>query len=125
MVERADNLQAPQEQRMLFKPPIDIRESDEGLVLEADLPGVSLETLELQVENNKLTLFGKVSPRVPDDARPIHREYYVGDFLRSFILSDNVDHERITARLTNGVLRVELPRSEQTEPRKIQVSGGQ
>jgi HSP20 family molecular chaperone IbpA len=125
MVERADNLQEPNDQRMLFKPPIDIRESEDGLVLEADLPGVSLETLELQVENNKLTLFGRVTPRVPEDARPLHREYHVGDFLRSFILSDNVDHDRITAKLTNGVLRVELPRTEQTEPRRIQVSGGE
>lgn len=110
---------------MLLNPPIDIHESDSGLVLEADLPGVSLETLDLQVEDNKLTLFGRVKPSLPEDARIVHQEYHVGDFLRSFILSDNVDHERITARLTNGVLRVELPRAEQTRPRRIEVSNGE
>lgn len=110
---------------MLFNPPIDIHESEIGLVLEADLPGVSLETLELQVEDNKLTLFGRVKSTLPEDAMPAHQEYHVGDFLRSFILSDNVDHERVTAKLNNGVLRVELPRSEQSEPRRIQVSGGE
>ena len=113
------------EQRLLFNPPIDIHESDDGLILEADLPGVSLETLDLQVEDNKLTLFGRVTSTLPEGAMPAHQEYQVGDFLRSFILSDNVDHERITAKLNNGVLRVELPRTERTEPRQIKVSGGE
>lgn len=112
-----------EEQRMLFNPSIDIHESEDGLVLEADLPGVSLETLDLQVEDNKLTLFGRVKRTLPEGAVAVHKEYEVGDFLRSFILSDNVDHDRISAKLNNGVLRVELPRAEQSEPRRIQVSG--
>ena len=120
----SDPAEAP-EQRMLFNPPIDIYDSEEGLVLEADLPGVSLETLDLQIEDNKLTLFGRVRSKLPEDARPVHQEYSVGDFLRSFILSDNVDHERITAKLNNGVLRVELPRAEESKPRRIQVSTGE
>jgi HSP20 family molecular chaperone IbpA len=51
----------------------------------------------------------------------VHQEYRVGDYLRSFILSEDVDHERISAKLTNGVLEVFLPRAPQAEPRKIQV----
>ncbi len=113
------------EQRMLFNPSIDIHDSGDGLVLEADLPGVSLETLDLQIEDNKLTLFGRVKSQLPEGARAVHQEYSVGDFLRSFILSDNVDHERITAKLNNGVLRVELPRAEESKPRRIQVSSGE
>ena len=113
------------EQRMLFNPPIDIYDSEDGLILEADLPGVSLETLDLQIEDNKLTLFGRVRSKLPEGVRPVHQEYSVGDFLRSFILSDNVDHDRITAKLNNGVLRVELPRAEETKPRRIQVSTGE
>ena len=109
-------------ERFLFTPPIDIYESDEGLVLHADLPGVSLETLELQVQDNKLTLFGRVTLPVPADAPMLHREYEVGDFLRSFILSDEVDHERISASLNHGVLRVLLPKTQRPEPRRIQVS---
>src|SRR5205814_5496343 len=76
--------QAPLEaERVLFTPPIDIYESEEGLVLIADLPGVSLKTLELQVQNNKLTLLGRVSEVTPANARLLHKEYEVGDFLRS------------------------------------------
>lgn len=115
------NAAGPQPERYVFTPPIDIYESDQGLVLHADLPGVSLDTLELQVQDNKLTLFGRVKPAVPPGATILHQEYEVGDFLRSFILSDEVDHERITATLNNGVLKVLLPRAERPEPRRIQV----
>ncbi|MCA9114159.1 MAG: Hsp20/alpha crystallin family protein [Planctomycetaceae bacterium] len=109
-------------ERYVFTPPIDIFETEEGLVLHADLPGVSVETLDLQVQDNKLTLFGRVRSTLPAGARPLHREYEEGDFLRSFILSDEVNHEKITATMSNGVLKVVLPRAARAEPRKIQVS---
>lgn len=109
-------------ERLLFTPPIDIYDTDEGLVLHADLPGVSIETLELQVQDNKLTLFGRVRPLVSEGAAIVHQEYEVGDFLRSFILSDEVDHERVRATLTSGVLKVLLPKAPRQEPRRIEVS---
>jgi HSP20 family protein len=108
-------------EQMVFTPPIDIFETPEGLVLQADLPGVSSESLELQVQDNKLSLFGKVSLPVPPEARLIHQEYQVGHFLRSFILSDEVDHERISAKLSQGVLEIVLPRLPKPEPRRIQI----
>jgi HSP20 family molecular chaperone IbpA len=107
--------------RSVCAPPIDIFETDTGLVLHADLPGVTVDNLELQVQDNKLTLFGRVNPPAPPEARLIHQEYRVTDYLRSFILSDEVDHERIGAKLNNGVLEVTLPRAAKTEPRRIQV----
>lgn len=110
-------------ERNVFTPPIDIFETPDGLVLRADLPGVTLEELELQVQNKRLTLFGRVPPAAPEGARLVHQEYHEGDYLRSFILSDNVDHDRITAKLTNGVLEVFLPHAPEAQPRKIQVSG--
>jgi HSP20 family molecular chaperone IbpA len=109
--------------RSVFTPPIDIYESDTGLVLIADLPGVGVDALELQVQDNKLTLFGHVASLVPPEARLIHREYEEGDFLRSFILSEDVDHERINARLNGGTLEIHLPRASQTQARRIQVNG--
>lgn len=112
----------PAPPQLVFTPPIDIFETDEGLVLLADLPGVTPDTLELQVQDNKLTLFGRVAPQAPESARLMHREYQVGHFLRSFILSDEVDHERISAKLNNGVLEVMLPRLKRGEPRRIQVA---
>ncbi len=122
MAHQADDSTAPSNERYVFTPPIDIFETADGLVLRADLPGVSLESLELQIQDNRLTLFGRVETVLPEDAVPLHREFEVGDFLRSFILSDEVDYDRITARLSRGVLEVELPRAEQPEPRRIQVN---
>jgi HSP20 family molecular chaperone IbpA len=111
----------PAVQRWVCTPPIDIYETDAGLVLEADLPGVTAERLELQVQDNKLTLFGRVSPQAPDGARLIHQEYRIGDYLRSFILSDDVAHERISAQMNDGVLQLTLPKAPRAEPRRIQV----
>lgn len=111
----------PAREQLVFTPPIDIYETAEGLVLQADLPGVTSDTLELQVQDNKLTLFGRVEGPSPDPTKLVHQEYGVGHYLRSFILSDEVDHERISAKLTNGVLEVVLPRAPKTEPRRIQI----
>lgn len=107
--------------RWVRTPPIDIFETEEGLMLRADLPGVTVEGLDLQVQDNRLTLLGRVPPPAPEEARLIHQEYHVGDFMRSFILSDDVDHNRISAKLINGVLEVLLPRSPRAEPRRISV----
>jgi HSP20 family molecular chaperone IbpA len=109
-------------ERVYFTPPIDIYDAAEGLVLIADLPGVSSKTLDLQVQDNKLTLLGRVPASAPAGARLIHKEYDEGDFVRSFILSDEVDHERISAKLNNGVLEIVLPRVAKTAPRRIQVN---
>lgn len=114
----------PTTPRLLFNPPIDIYETPDGLVLYADLPGVDSSGLDLQVQDNRLTLFGRVTSSESETAQMLHQEYQVGDFLRSFILSDEVDHDRIQAKLTNGVLRVELPRAPRASPRRIEVSGG-
>lgn len=113
------------QQRLLFTPAMDIYEAEEGLVLVADLPGVTLENLELQVQDNKLTLFGRVNSYVPEGMLASHEEYGVGDFLRSFVLPDVVDHERISAKLNNGVLKVVLPKAKQAEPRKIAIDEGE
>ena len=110
-----------QPQQWVRTPPIDIFETDEGLMLRADLPGVSPEDLELQVQDNRLTLFGRVKYHLPEQALLMHQEYQQGDFLRSFILSDDVDHDRISAKLTNGVLEVSLPKVPRAQPRKISI----
>ena len=107
--------------RTLFTPPVDIYDCEQGLVLVADLPGVPGDGLELQIQDNRLTLLGRCTASPPPEAQLLHREYEEGDFVRSFILSEDVDHERITARLTNGVLEVVLPRAPRGAPRKIEV----
>ena len=116
-----DNLSGNSPQRWVRKPPIDIFESEDTLVLRADLPGVSVDRLELQIQENKLTLFGRPAPVAEDAGRLIHQEYPAADFLRSFILTDEFDHERISAKINEGVLEVTLPKTRRREPRRIEV----
>jgi HSP20 family molecular chaperone IbpA len=102
-------------------PPIDIHEGPEGLVLEADLPGVAQDGVSINLEDNVLTLTAKVDPPVAGQARALHEEYRPVDFQRSFILSDEVDRERIAAELNNGVLRLSLPKAERARTRRIEI----
>jgi HSP20 family protein len=107
--------------REMYTPPIDIHESPEGLILEADIPGATQQGLHVQLEDNVLILYAQIEPQVPQDAALIHEEYRLGDYHRSFILSDEVDRERITAELKNGVLRVLLPKADRVRTRRIEI----
>jgi len=105
----------------VYTPALDIHETAEGLVLEADLPGVAPANLEVRVEDNVLYLHGKVAWPTFEGGRPVYEELRPGDFYRSFILSDEVDTERIVADFNHGVLRLVLPRAATSRPRKIEV----
>jgi HSP20 family protein len=107
--------------RETYTPPIDIHESPEGLILEADIPGATEQGLHVQLEDNVLKLYARVEQQVPQEAPLIHEEYRLGDYHRSFILSDEVDRERITAELKNGVLRVLLPKADRARTRRIEI----
>lgn len=109
------------EGRAAQTPLIDIHEGPEGLVLEADLPGVAEDGITIQLEDNVLTLHARVGSPAPDGARPLHEEYRVGDYFRSFILSDEVERARIAAELKNGVLRLSLPKAERAKTRRIEI----
>jgi HSP20 family protein len=112
------SLQAPRE---TYTPPIDIHEEPEGLVLEADIPGATEQSLQIQLEDNVLDLFARIGPLAPQEARLIHEEYRAGDYHRSFILSDEVDRDRITAEFKNGVLRLVLPKADRVRTRRIEI----
>src|SRR5579885_1444346 len=104
-----------------FTPPIDIHEEHDGLVLEADLPGAVEQNLQVQLEDNVLSLYARIDSPVPEGARLLHEEYRLGDYQRSFILGDEVDRDRITAELTNGVLRLFLPKADRLRTRRIEI----
>jgi len=109
------------EARLSLTPLIDIHEVAEGLILEADLPGTTEHDVQVQLEENVLTLHARVPSPVPEGARPLHEEYRVGDFSRSFILSDEVERSQIGAELKNGVLRLTLPKAERAKTRRIEI----
>lgn len=104
-----------------FTPPIDIHEGADGLILEADLPGATEQSVSIQLEDNVLSLSAQVATPAPEGSRPLHEEFQIGDFYRSFILSDEVERTRITAELRNGVLRLTLPKAERAKTRRIEI----
>ncbi len=123
-----NQLQTPEQrtpQRIVQTPLIDIHEGPEGLVLEADLPGVSDQSITIQLEENMLTLQAESSYELPDYARPLHEEFPIGIFQRTFILSDEVDRPSISAEMRNGVLRLLLPKAERAKTRKIEIQGNE
>ena len=91
------------------------------MTLEADLPGATERNLQVQLEDNVLCLYARIDSPAPEGARLVHEEYRLGDYHRSFILSDEVDRERITAELKNGVLRLFLPKAERARTRRIEI----
>jgi HSP20 family molecular chaperone IbpA len=106
-------------QERYIPPPVDIYETQDGLVLMADLPGVGPEDLEIRIEDNMLTIQGRAKHAI--EADPIYREFELVNFFRQFELSDQVDQEKISARMNHGVLTLEMPKAEKAKPRKIQV----
>jgi len=106
---------------MAFTPAVDIFERDDTMVIMADMPGVAPGDVDVTLERQVLTLRGKVTPYAPEGYRALSSEYRVGDYIRVFTLSDEIDQANINAAFKNGVLRLELPRSPETKPKKISV----
>ncbi len=111
----------PTRQGVLFVPEVDILDNGEAITLFADLPGVKPENLDVDVREGVLTLTATVDPP-QEKLRAIHQEYTVGGYQRSFTLGERIDTEKISARFTNGVLELKLPKQEKLKPRKIKIS---
>jgi HSP20 family protein len=112
----------PQTERAYVMPEVNIYETQEGYVLEADMPGVSKEGLEITLEGNELTLVGRRQPVKTAEGEPLYRESNRADFRRAFELDPAIDTTRISAAINQGVLVMTLPKAEQVKPRKITVS---
>ena len=106
---------------VVFTPSVDIFETDRELTLLADLPGVKAENLTIDLRENTLTLTGEVEPFERANEKDILIEYEEGKYYRQFSLSNVIDQSRINANLTDGVLRLILPKVEEAKPRKIEV----
>jgi HSP20 family protein len=107
-----------------FTPAVDIFETDEALTLVADMPGVEPEDLSIDLHENMLTLSGGVAPPESAEEGDIYREYRTGQYVREFSLGRMIDQSKIEAELSDGVLRLTLPKSEAATPRKITVKAG-
>lgn len=106
----------------VWTPAIDIHEGPEGLILEADLPGVAESSLRIDLEHNVLNLQADIVRPVPAGANLLYEEAPATAFFRSFILTDDIQKDAIRAELKNGVLRLILPRAQRAQSRRIEVS---
>jgi HSP20 family protein len=114
----------PTRSRPTFRPRVDILETDAGLVLIADMPGATPESVEIMLEHRQLTIRADVEDHAPEGMSALYLEYEVGDWERSFTLSREFDMEKIEAALKDGVLTVTLPKAPEMEAKRIQVSAG-
>lgn len=105
-----------------YVPNVDIYETQDSLWLWADMPGVDENSLEIHIADNVLSVEGRVALQEYDNLGPIYTEYNVGNYARRFSLSNEIDVDHIKARMTNGVLALELPKAERAKPRRIAVS---
>lgn len=102
-------------------PLANIRETADGYLLEAEMPGVSREGLEVTVENGELAICGRRTP-VEVKGQPVYRESRGWDYRRVFELDPSIDASKISAKIEQGVLKLNLPKAESVKPRKIEVT---
>ena len=103
-------------------PPVDVIEDASGIKLYADLPGVSRDKLNLQIEIGTLTIDAEIDLNLPEGLQSSHTEVGLGRFHRTFTLSSELDTEKVTAELADGVLTLRIPKAEHAKPRRIEVS---
>jgi HSP20 family protein len=105
-----------------WSPAVDISETENELILKADLPDVKLADIEVRVENQTLTLKGERQFEKDEKTRGYHRiERNYGNFVRSFTVPTSVDAEKVEASYANGVLTVKLPKKEAAKPRQVKI----
>lgn len=107
----------------VYTPAVDIIEKSNDIVIVADMPGVDENSVDVTLEKDLLTIYGKIEPEVPADHKLVVSEYGIGDYQRTFTLSSEIDKDHIQATVRDGVLRLVLPKAEKEKTRKIPVMG--
>ncbi|MFZ5829589.1 MAG: Hsp20/alpha crystallin family protein [Planctomycetota bacterium] len=104
-----------------YRPNCDILENADEILVMADVPGARADAIDINFEDGTLSILAKVEPRTPEKGEALLSEYGVGDYYRTFQVSEAIDVERISAEFADGVLTLHLPKAEAVKPRKIQV----
>jgi HSP20 family protein len=109
------------EREQYLSPDVNIYETKDGYVLEAEMPGVAKDGLEITLEDNELTIIGRRSDKAPDGANVIFAESRPLNYRRIFELDPTVETTKISAKMEQGVLILTLPKAEKVKPRKIAI----
>jgi HSP20 family protein len=107
----------------VYVPAVDIYETENDLTVLADMPGVTKDNVDIDLTDDKLTIRGSVETQ-GEGENMLLREFRVGDYYRQFTLGKTIDREKIEAGVTNGVLKIVLPKADAAKPRKIEVKAG-
>lgn len=105
-----------------YVPYTDIYETDTALWVTMEMPGVEKDKVEVKLQKNILSIEGQIDFTKYEKLKPIYTEYNIGHYRRDFRLSSEIDSQRINAKLEDGVLKVELPKSQDTIPHRISVA---
>ncbi len=112
---------ATREEERYLKPPVDIYEKEDKLTVIVDMPGVKQDDVDVRVDDGILTIQGKITHEPPaEDAE--YREFKLMNFFRQFELGELIDQEKISAKLTNGVMTLNLPKVEKAQPKQIKIN---
>jgi HSP20 family molecular chaperone IbpA len=106
---------------LALRPPVNIFEDAGGIVLEADIPGVSREQLDINVDKGRLFVEGKAQIEMPKDLEPLYADVRSTRYQFSFALSTELDTNNIQAGLKDGVLELHIPKRAELQPRKVEV----
>ena len=113
---------ATRDEATYIAPPVDIFENEDSLIVVADLPGVDKDGVEINVEDDILTIKGKAKYTQPTNV--LRQEFTLHNYYRQFQLSDEVDQSKISAESKNGVLTIMMPKAEKSKPKQIKVKVG-
>jgi HSP20 family protein len=105
-----------------FLPIADIFETDQALTVILEMPGVDKENVDVSVENDILTIEGRIDYSKYEGLQPVYTEYNIGHYVRTFQISSKIKQGEISAELKDGVMTLVLPKEEKAKPRKIKVS---
>lgn len=115
-------LQRQTDREAVLRPAVDIYEDSTGITLKADLPGVSRDRLDVQVDGNNLTIEGQAAIDMPEGMEALYADVNATRFRRSFTLSNELEADKISAEMKNGELTLHLPKRAELQPRKIEIS---
>ena len=110
-----------QEQESAMRPDVDIFEDETGITVQADMPGVSRDRLDVRIDNDTLSVEGNALIPMPEGMEPLYADVHSTRYQRSFSLSRELDTDKIDAHLKDGVLTLRIPKREEHKPRRIEV----
>ncbi len=119
---QAGETRAPAVPETVLRPPVDIHETADAIVLRADMPGVARERLEVRLDGNTLVIEGTIGIAPQEEMTALYADVRSTSYRRQFLLSQELETGKIDASLQNGVLTVTIPKRDEVRPRRIQVS---